>query len=127
KGTKRSNSSAAKAPHSRRFKAKAVEEHGLKWFNAQKEAKCALKNWIDDGCLALEYPTIHATICELGLGYVFVEPEDARSFNAFVFMPVVDSMMYAILSSKSTSHAVEGLKEERGECVIEKEGRRRPE
>ncbi|MCD7460655.1 hypothetical protein HAX54_044068 [Datura stramonium] len=39
-----SSSSAQKAPHVRRFGAKAAEEHGLKWFNAQKEAKYAPKN-----------------------------------------------------------------------------------
>ncbi|MCD9646484.1 hypothetical protein HAX54_036355 [Datura stramonium] len=33
------SSLAQKVPPSRRFGAKAVEEHGLKWFNAQKEAK----------------------------------------------------------------------------------------
>ncbi|MCD7464279.1 hypothetical protein HAX54_052397, partial [Datura stramonium] len=34
-----SSSSAQKAPPARRFGAKVVEEHGLKWFTAQKEAK----------------------------------------------------------------------------------------
>ncbi|MCD7453976.1 hypothetical protein HAX54_022894, partial [Datura stramonium] len=38
KGTKGSNSSAVKAPHVRRFKAKVIEDHVIKWFNAQKEA-----------------------------------------------------------------------------------------
>ncbi|MCD9642685.1 hypothetical protein HAX54_029592 [Datura stramonium] len=31
-----SSSSSQKAPPSRRFGAKAVEEHGLKWFNASE-------------------------------------------------------------------------------------------
>ncbi|MCD7464512.1 hypothetical protein HAX54_052909 [Datura stramonium] len=38
KGSKGSSSSAANATPARRFGAKAVEPHGLKWFNAQKEA-----------------------------------------------------------------------------------------
>ncbi|MCD9559382.1 hypothetical protein HAX54_017307 [Datura stramonium] len=33
------NSSASRAPPARRFRAQDIEEHGLKWFNAQKEAK----------------------------------------------------------------------------------------
>ncbi|MCE3050518.1 hypothetical protein HAX54_047412, partial [Datura stramonium] len=43
KGTKGSKSSAAKAPPTRRFAAEAIEEHGLKWFNAKKEAKYVRK------------------------------------------------------------------------------------
>ncbi|MCD9639124.1 hypothetical protein HAX54_023477, partial [Datura stramonium] len=43
KGTKRSKSSTAKAPPTRRFGAKAVEDHSLKWFNAQKEESMLLK------------------------------------------------------------------------------------
>ncbi|MCD7467343.1 hypothetical protein HAX54_004747, partial [Datura stramonium] len=50
--------------------------HGLKWFNAQKEAKYALESWIDKGRLALEFSTIHDTVRELGLGYVFAELEE---------------------------------------------------
>ncbi|MCD9643549.1 hypothetical protein HAX54_031132, partial [Datura stramonium] len=38
KGTKGSSSSAARAPPARRFRAKVVEPHGLKLFNAQKES-----------------------------------------------------------------------------------------
>ncbi|MCD7459492.1 hypothetical protein HAX54_041037, partial [Datura stramonium] len=78
KGRKGTKSSAAKAPPTKRFGAKAVEEHGLKWFNAQKVANYAPKNWIDEGCLALEYPTIRDTINESGLGYVFAEPEECN-------------------------------------------------
>ncbi|MCD9638366.1 hypothetical protein HAX54_022266, partial [Datura stramonium] len=33
-----SSSSAQKEPHARRFRAKSMEEYGLKWFNSQKEA-----------------------------------------------------------------------------------------
>ncbi|MCD7469290.1 hypothetical protein HAX54_008221, partial [Datura stramonium] len=95
-------------------------------INAQKEAKYAPKNWIDEGHLALEYPTI----LELGLGYVFAELEEcsltlmrefysnwdtsfgerkkvkiqgqvvlfsARSFNAFLCTPVVDPSVYSKL------------------------------
>ncbi|MCE3051556.1 hypothetical protein HAX54_050181, partial [Datura stramonium] len=75
KGTKGSKSPPAKAPPTRRFRVKAIEDHGLKWFNTQKEAKYAPENLIDERCLALEYPTIRDTIREIGLGYVFVEPE----------------------------------------------------
>ncbi|MCD7456336.1 hypothetical protein HAX54_031333 [Datura stramonium] len=77
KGTKGSKSSSAKAPLARKFGAKVVEEHGLKWFNAQKDAKYAPKNWIDEGHLALKYP-IRDTIRELGLGYEFVKPEECN-------------------------------------------------
>ncbi|MCD7467515.1 hypothetical protein HAX54_004985 [Datura stramonium] len=71
-----SSSSAQKIPSIRRFGAKDVEEHGIKWFNAQKEAKYSIENRIDEGHLALEFPTIWDTIQELGLGYVFVELEE---------------------------------------------------
>ncbi|MCE3050419.1 hypothetical protein HAX54_047158, partial [Datura stramonium] len=57
------------------FGAKVVEEHGLNWFNAQKEAKYAPENYIDEGRLALEFLTIRNTIHELALGYVFFELE----------------------------------------------------
>ncbi|MCD9643261.1 hypothetical protein HAX54_030559, partial [Datura stramonium] len=54
----------------RRFGAKAMEEHGLEWFNAHKENKYVSfnahkennyvsENWIDEGHLALEFPIIH--------------------------------------------------------------------
>ncbi|MCD7455261.1 hypothetical protein HAX54_027564, partial [Datura stramonium] len=49
--------------------------HGLTWFNTQKEAKCAPKNWTDEGRLALQYPAILEKIRELGAGYIFNEPE----------------------------------------------------
>ncbi|MCE3215842.1 hypothetical protein HAX54_003734, partial [Datura stramonium] len=50
----------------------------IKWFNAQKEEKYAPKNCIDEGRLALECPTIRDSISELGLGYVFAEPEECN-------------------------------------------------
>ncbi|MCE3215423.1 hypothetical protein HAX54_002337, partial [Datura stramonium] len=52
-------SAKCQAPPARRYGAKVVEEHGLKWFNAQTKATYALENWIDEGHLALEFPTIH--------------------------------------------------------------------
>ncbi|MCD7470506.1 hypothetical protein HAX54_010431 [Datura stramonium] len=55
-----------------------MEEHGLKWFNSQKEANYASENWIYDGCLALEFPTISDTIRVLGLVYVFAELEECN-------------------------------------------------
>ncbi|MCE2055784.1 hypothetical protein HAX54_043385, partial [Datura stramonium] len=57
KGTKGSSSSAKETP-TRRFGEKAVEPHGIAWFNMQKKAKYAPKNWIDEGYFALEFPTI---------------------------------------------------------------------
>ncbi|MCD9639978.1 hypothetical protein HAX54_024989, partial [Datura stramonium] len=62
----------------KRFGAKVVEEHGLKWFNIQKEAKYAPENWIDEGRLTFEFPTISDTVHELGQGYVFPEPEECN-------------------------------------------------
>ncbi|MCD7453323.1 hypothetical protein HAX54_020565, partial [Datura stramonium] len=59
----------------RKFDVKAVEPHGLTWFNTQTKAKYAPKNWINEGCLALEFPAIRKKICELGAGYIFNEPE----------------------------------------------------
>ncbi|MCD7449344.1 hypothetical protein HAX54_051533, partial [Datura stramonium] len=53
-GTKGSSSSAAKETPARRFGAKVVELHVLKWFNAQKEAKYAPENWFDEGFLTLD-------------------------------------------------------------------------
>ncbi|MCD9645774.1 hypothetical protein HAX54_034974, partial [Datura stramonium] len=67
KGTKGSKSSATKESPTRRFIAKVVEEYGLKWFNVQKEEKYNPKNWIDEGHLPLDFPTIRDTICMLGL------------------------------------------------------------
>ncbi|MCD7451598.1 hypothetical protein HAX54_012759 [Datura stramonium] len=78
KGTKGSSSSTTMATPAMRFGAKVVEPHGLKWFNVQKDAKYSPENWIDDGFLALEFPTICEKVHELGLGYVFVEPEECN-------------------------------------------------
>ncbi|MCD7469109.1 hypothetical protein HAX54_007907, partial [Datura stramonium] len=39
-----------------------------------KEAKYAPRNWIDDGRLVLELPTIKEKLHELGVGYIFGEP-----------------------------------------------------
>ncbi|MCD9559155.1 hypothetical protein HAX54_016976 [Datura stramonium] len=58
KGKTEASSSTSKAGPARRFGAKAVEPHGLTWFNTQKEAKYALENGIDEGYMALEFPTI---------------------------------------------------------------------
>ncbi|MCE3051347.1 hypothetical protein HAX54_049545, partial [Datura stramonium] len=56
------SSLAPKAGPTRRFGAKAVETHGLTWFNTQKEAKYAHENWIDEGRLALKFPAIREKI-----------------------------------------------------------------
>ncbi|MCD7472811.1 hypothetical protein HAX54_014180, partial [Datura stramonium] len=77
-GTKGSSSSAAKETFARRFEAKTVEPHRIKWFNAQKEAKYALEIWIDEGHLALEFPTILDKVRELGLGYIFSKTEECN-------------------------------------------------
>ncbi|MCD7473414.1 hypothetical protein HAX54_015252 [Datura stramonium] len=74
-----SSLSSQKEPPIRRFGAKAVEEHGLKWFNAQKEAKYAPKNWIDEGHLALAFPTICDTVRDLGLGTCLLSQRNATS------------------------------------------------
>ncbi|MCE0480526.1 hypothetical protein HAX54_037455, partial [Datura stramonium] len=58
KGTKRSSSSVAKGTHAKRFREKVAEPHGLTSFNTLKEAKYASENRIDEGHLALEFPTI---------------------------------------------------------------------
>ncbi|MCE0481214.1 hypothetical protein HAX54_038775, partial [Datura stramonium] len=52
----------------RRFGAKAVEPHGLTWFNTQKEAKYSPH-------LALEFPAIRGKIRELGASYIFKKLE----------------------------------------------------
>ncbi|MCD9560145.1 hypothetical protein HAX54_018626, partial [Datura stramonium] len=56
----------------------AVEPHGLTWFNTQMEAKYAPENWIDEGFLALEFPTIRDRICQMGLGFIFADLEDSN-------------------------------------------------
>ncbi|MCD9560011.1 hypothetical protein HAX54_018434 [Datura stramonium] len=66
KGTKGSSSSA-KGTLARRFRAKVVEPHGLTWFNRQKVAKYAPKNWIDEGRLALESLGIRDKVREVGI------------------------------------------------------------
>ncbi|MCD9639650.1 hypothetical protein HAX54_024300 [Datura stramonium] len=78
KGMKGSSSSAAKGTHARRFGAKVVEPHGLKWFQEQKEAKYVVENWIDKGRIAFELPTIHDKVRELRLGYVFAVLEECN-------------------------------------------------
>ncbi|MCE2055934.1 hypothetical protein HAX54_043758, partial [Datura stramonium] len=62
----------------RRFGERAVEPHGLSWFKTQKEVKYAHNNWIDEGSFALEFPVIRDNLCELGLGYIFVEPKECN-------------------------------------------------
>ncbi|MCD7472918.1 hypothetical protein HAX54_014349, partial [Datura stramonium] len=62
KGPKGSSSSAAKAGPARIFGAKVVEPHGLTWFNTKKEANYAPENWIDEGYLVLQFPTIRDKI-----------------------------------------------------------------
>ncbi|MCD9642577.1 hypothetical protein HAX54_029451 [Datura stramonium] len=52
---------AAKDGPAIRFGAQAIEPHGLNWFNTQKEANYASENWIDEGRLAFEFPTIRAS------------------------------------------------------------------
>ncbi|MCE3215785.1 hypothetical protein HAX54_003481, partial [Datura stramonium] len=37
-----------------------------------------LKNGIDEGCLALELPTIHDKVHKLGLRYIFDKPEECN-------------------------------------------------
>ncbi|MCD9644162.1 hypothetical protein HAX54_032179 [Datura stramonium] len=69
------SSLAPKAGPTRRFGVKAVEPHGLTWFNTQKESKYSPENWIDEGRLALEFPDIQEKICELGAGYIFTKLE----------------------------------------------------
>ncbi|MCD9646386.1 hypothetical protein HAX54_036169, partial [Datura stramonium] len=76
KETKELSSSTAKGTSTRIFEAKVVEPHGLTWFNTQKVAKYAPENWIDKGLFALEFPIIPDKVRELGLGYIFVEPEE---------------------------------------------------
>ncbi|MCD9644630.1 hypothetical protein HAX54_033017, partial [Datura stramonium] len=75
KGKKGASSSTLKVGPARRFGAKAIEPHGLTWFNTQKEAKYTPKNWIDEGLLTLEFSAIRDKIRELGAGYIFNKPE----------------------------------------------------
>ncbi|MCD9642591.1 hypothetical protein HAX54_029466, partial [Datura stramonium] len=55
-------SSTSKAGSLRRFGEKAVEPHGLTWFNTQKEVKYAPENWIDEGHFELKFPAIRDKI-----------------------------------------------------------------
>ncbi|MCE2056068.1 hypothetical protein HAX54_044007 [Datura stramonium] len=86
-----SSLSAQKATPAGRIRAKGLEEHWIKWVNAQKEEKYApirfnfnkeekyaTENWIDEGCLGLEFPTIWDNIRELGLGYSFSKQEECN-------------------------------------------------
>ncbi|MCE3217204.1 hypothetical protein HAX54_011036, partial [Datura stramonium] len=56
----------------------AVETYGLTWFNTQTEAKYALEHWIDEGRLAQEFLAIRDKLSELGVGYIFTEPEECN-------------------------------------------------
>ncbi|MCD9645302.1 hypothetical protein HAX54_034137 [Datura stramonium] len=73
------SSSASKAGPSRRFRVKAVEPHGLAWFNTQKDVKYAPKNWIDEGRLALEFLTIRDKICSWELAISSMSRRGATS------------------------------------------------
>ncbi|MCD7461117.1 hypothetical protein HAX54_045197 [Datura stramonium] len=75
KCTKGPSSSSSKGATARMLRERAVEPHGLSWFNTQKEVKYAPKNWIDKGFLALEFSTIQDKVRELGLGYIFAKTE----------------------------------------------------
>ncbi|MCE5165937.1 hypothetical protein HAX54_013272, partial [Datura stramonium] len=55
-----------------------MEPHRLSWFNTQKEVKYDPKNWINKGHLAIEFPTIRDKVPELGLGYIFADPEECN-------------------------------------------------
>ncbi|MCD9640255.1 hypothetical protein HAX54_025456 [Datura stramonium] len=86
KGKNGASSSASKANPARRFGEKAVEPHGLTWFNTQKEAKYAPENWMDEGRLELEFLTIKDKIRELGVGYIFNKPERSWVVIASIVM-----------------------------------------
>ncbi|MCD9641417.1 hypothetical protein HAX54_027594, partial [Datura stramonium] len=56
----------------------AVSSKGLKRINkgvASSKRQVFPENWTDEGYLALKFSTIHDTIRELGMEYVFAEPE----------------------------------------------------
>ncbi|MCE3050482.1 hypothetical protein HAX54_047322 [Datura stramonium] len=76
KCTKGASSSKVKASLAKHFEVQVVEPHGLTWFNIQKEAKYAPKNWNDEGLLSLEFPAIRDRVRKLGLGFIFVEPKE---------------------------------------------------
>ncbi|MCE0481848.1 hypothetical protein HAX54_039937 [Datura stramonium] len=57
---------------------KSCKPYRLTWFNTQKEAKYAPENRIDEGRLALEFPTIRDKLNELGVGYIFAEPKECK-------------------------------------------------
>ncbi|MCE3215853.1 hypothetical protein HAX54_003789 [Datura stramonium] len=61
KGQMGASSSSFKAIPVRRFGAKCLVLRAI-WFNTQKEDKYALENWIDDGLLAPEFPSIRDKI-----------------------------------------------------------------
>ncbi|MCD9640739.1 hypothetical protein HAX54_026266, partial [Datura stramonium] len=67
------SSSAPKSGPTKRFGVKAVDPHGLTWFNSKKRAMYAPENWIDEGLLELEFLSIRKKIHELGDGYIFNE------------------------------------------------------
>ncbi|MCD7456945.1 hypothetical protein HAX54_033650, partial [Datura stramonium] len=76
KGTKGSSSLTAKAPHARRFGAKAVELYGLKWFNAQKELSMLQKTGLMR--LASHLSFLPSATLFRSWGYVFAEPEECK-------------------------------------------------
>ncbi|MCD7470005.1 hypothetical protein HAX54_009513 [Datura stramonium] len=47
-------------------------------FKTQKEVKYAPKNWINEGRLAFEFPTIQDKFRELGLGYISAGQEECN-------------------------------------------------
>ncbi|MCD9642380.1 hypothetical protein HAX54_029187, partial [Datura stramonium] len=44
----------------------------------KKEVKYSPENWMDEGLLALEFPTIWDKVHELGLGDIFTESEECN-------------------------------------------------
>ncbi|MCE3051964.1 hypothetical protein HAX54_051256 [Datura stramonium] len=103
KGTKGSSSLSTKGTPSRRFGAKAMEPHGLKWFQAQKEPEeCNLTlvrefnaNWDtsfgERTKVKIWGPVVHFT---------------TKTFNVFLGTPVVDPSEYFILLEKPPYHDI---------------------
>ncbi|MCD9559937.1 hypothetical protein HAX54_018314 [Datura stramonium] len=63
--------------------------------NAQKEAKYALEIWIDEGRLTLEFPAIRDLSTNIKVRSDVVR-FTARSFNAFLGMPMMEPDIFHI-------------------------------
>ncbi|MCD7462323.1 hypothetical protein HAX54_048255, partial [Datura stramonium] len=72
----------------------------------QKGAKYALENLIVEGCLALEFSSMRDKLRELGVGYIFTEPEECNLTLVRKFYAKWDTLFREITKVKIRGQVV---------------------